>query len=50
MAPRVDTPRWPLPRWIEWAVEFKVVSLSVDAMCLDPAVGTTLRSTRWCVA
>lgn len=34
--PRVDTPRWPLPRWIEWAVGFKVVSLSIDAVCIDP--------------
>lgn len=34
--PGVGTPRWPVPRWIEWAVGFKVVSLSVDAVCLDP--------------
>jgi len=41
-ASRVDTPRWRLPRWIEWAFVFKVVSLSVDAVCLDPpAVRTT---------
>ncbi|TMQ14205.1 MAG: hypothetical protein E6J91_16090 [Deltaproteobacteria bacterium] len=32
----VGTPRWPLPRWIDWAVGFKVVSLSMDAVCLDP--------------
>lgn len=32
----IGTPRRPLPRWIEWAVGFKVVSLSVDAVCLDP--------------
>ena len=36
MAPRVDTPRWLLPRWIEWAVGFKVASLAVDAVCIDP--------------
>jgi hypothetical protein len=35
-APGVGTPRWPVPRWIEWAVGFKVVSLSVDAACLHP--------------
>src|SRR5882672_6114353 len=32
----VGTPRWPLPRWIDWAVGFKVVSLSMDAVCLGP--------------
>jgi hypothetical protein len=36
MTSGVGTPRWPVPRWIEWAVGFKVVSLSVDAVCLDP--------------
>jgi hypothetical protein len=35
-APGAGAPRWPLPRWIDWAVDFKVVSLSVDAVCLDP--------------
>ena len=32
----IGTPRWPLPKWIDWAVGFKVVSLSMDAVCLDP--------------
>jgi hypothetical protein len=32
----VGTPRWPLPKWIDWAIGFKLVSLSMDAVCLDP--------------